>query len=94
MIMENNNLNTPEENTGDQDSLKLHDDAEFENPSVDPGFEQSGDSDDEQMEGRDDKRSGNIDSNKSIKEMREEFDQDQDAMNNEQGEGAFDPTKI
>lgn len=92
--MENNNLNNPEENTGSQDSVNLNDDAQFENPSVDPGFEQSGDSHDEQMEGRDDKRSGNIDSNKSIKEMREEFDQDQDAMNNEQGDGAFDPTKI
>lgn len=92
--MENNSSNNPHENTGDQDSLKLNNDAEFENPSVDPGFAESGDSSDDQMEGREDKRSGNIDSNMSIKEMREEFDSDQDAMNNEQGDGAFDPTKI
>jgi hypothetical protein len=46
------------------------------------------------MEGREDKRTGNIDADKSIKEMREEFDQEQDAMNNEEGDGSYDPTKI
>lgn len=93
--MDNTNLNNQESGTPENDSVKLNNDTEFENPSVDPGFAESGeDSGEEQMEGREDKRSGNIDSNKSIKEMREEFDQDQDAMNNEPGEGAYDPTKI
>ena len=92
--MENENLNNLNSGRPDDDSVKLNNDADFENPSVDPGFAESGDADDEQLEGRDDKRSGNIDSNKSIKEMREEFDQDQDAMNNAAGDGAYDPTKI
>ncbi len=92
--MENNNLNNQESGNPENDSVKLNNDAEFENPSVDPGFAQSEDREGEQMEGRDDKRSGNIDSSKSIKEMREEFDQEQDAMNNEGGEGAYDPKKI
>ena len=92
--MENNNLNNQNTGMPDDDAVKLNNDAEFENPSVDPGFAESEDTSDEQMEGRDDKRTGNIDSNKSIKEMREEFDQDQDAMNNGDGDGAYDPTKI
>jgi hypothetical protein len=94
MDMENENLKNQNGGTPDEESVKLNNDTDFENPSVDPGFAESGDDHDEQMEGRDDKRSGNIDSNKSIKEMREEFDQDQDAMNNNSSEGAFDPTKI
>jgi hypothetical protein len=92
--MENENLNNQNAGRPDDESVKLNNDADFENPSVDPGFAESGDANDEQMEGRDDKRTGNIDSNKSIKEMREEFDQDQDALNNKSGDGAFDPTKI
>lgn len=93
--MENNNLNNQESGTPENDSVKLNNDTDFENPNVDPGFAESGDEPGaNEMEGRDDERSGNIDSNKSIKEMREEFDQDQDAMNNEKGDGAYDPTKI
>lgn len=95
--MENDNLNKQESGTPENDSVKLNNDTDFENPSVDPGFAESGEASGEnenEMEGREDERSGNIDSNKSIKEMREEFDQDQDAMNNEKGDGAYDPTKI
>jgi hypothetical protein len=93
--MDNNNLNSQESGTPEKDSVKLNNDTDFENPSVDPGFAESGDdSETNEMEGREDERSGNIDSNKSIKEMREEFDQDQDATNNEAGDGAYDPTKI
>lgn len=93
--MENTNLNNQQSGTPENDSVKLNNDTDFENPSVDPGFAQSGDdSAGNVMEGREDERSGNIDSGKSIKEMREEFDQDQDAMNNKPGDGAYDPTKI
>jgi hypothetical protein len=91
--MENNNLNNQEEQSSENNPL-LNDDAVFENPSVDPGFESSDEESSDQLEGREDKRTGNIDSGKSIKEMREEFDQEQDAMNNETGDGAYDPTKI
>jgi len=93
--MENKNLNNPDENKADDKTL-LNDDAVFENPSVDPGFESSGAEEEsgDQLEGREDKRTGNIDADKSIKEMREEFDEEQDAMNNEAGDGAYDPTKI
>ena len=42
---------------------------QFENPDVDPGFK--GPQDDEGLEGREDEREDNIDSNISIKEMRE-----------------------
>jgi hypothetical protein len=94
-IMENTNLNNQQSGTPENDSVKLNNDTDFENPSVDPGFAESGDdSAGNEMEGREDERSGNIDSGKSIKEMREEFDQDQDAMNNKPGDGAYDPTKI
>jgi hypothetical protein len=93
IIMENYNQNSGEENLKENDPI-LNDDATFENPSVDPGFEQGEAEHGEQMEGREDKRTGNIDSNKSIKEMREEFEEDQDAMNNQEGDGAYDPTKI
>lgn len=91
--MENNNLNNPEEQAPENNTL-LNNDAVFENPSVDPGFESTEEESDDLMEGREDKRTGNIDSEKSIKEMREEFDEEQDAMNNQKGDGAYDPTKI
>lgn len=94
MTMDNDNLNNQNAGTPDDESVKLNNDADFENPSVDPGFAESDDTHSEQMEGREDERTGNIESNKSIKEMREEFDESQDAMNNREGDGAFDPTKI
>lgn len=91
--MNNDNINSNQPQQDDNNPL-LNDDAVFENPSVDPGFEASEDNHSAQLEGKEDERTGNIDADKSIKEMREEFDQDQDAMNNEEGDGAYDPTKI
>jgi hypothetical protein len=70
------------------------DQTEFENPNVDPGFESS---DENKLTGREDKRSGNIDSNKSISEMREEFEQKQnDATNlgNDREHGSYNPKNI
>lgn len=53
-----------------QHGHQLNDDAQFENSDVDPGF--LGHQDDAQpLKGREDKREHNIDSNLSIKEMRE-----------------------
>ena len=44
-------------------------DEQFENPDVDPGFK--GHQDDKELTGREDEREHDIDSNISIKEMRE-----------------------
>jgi hypothetical protein len=66
MTMENNNQNSEEGNLPENNPI-LNDDATFENPSVDPGFEQGEAGQGEQMEGRDDKRTGNIDSIKASK---------------------------
>ena len=74
--------------------------AEFENSDVDPGL--SGHEDDK-LKGREDKREHNIDSNMSIKEMREgkssaeENDaKEDDALNykNDREHGAFNPKNI
>jgi hypothetical protein len=73
--------------------------AEFENSDVDPGF--SGHEDDK-LKGREDKREHNIDSNLSIKEMRErkaseeEDAKEDDALNykNDREHGAFNPKNI
>ena len=73
--------------------------AEFENSDVDPGF--SGHEDDK-LKGREDKREHNIDSNLSIKEMREgkaseeEDTKEDDALNykNDREHGAFNPKNI
>ena len=75
--------------------------AEFENNDVDPGF--SGHKDDK-LKGREDKRENNIDSNLSIKEMREgktsaeegDESKEDDALNykNDREHGAFNPKNI
>ena len=95
--MENNNSYDQE------DSLPKDQDKEtqFENPSVDPGFETS---EPHALTGREDKRTGNIDSNKSIKEMREEHEANvekedekgDDALNykNDRDNGAYNPNNI
>ncbi|RZM25438.1 MAG: hypothetical protein EOO88_19310 [Pedobacter sp.] len=95
--MENNNSYDQE------DSLPKDQDKEtqFENPSVDPGFETS---DPHPLTGREDKREGNIDANKSIKEMREEHEaitekkeeEGNDALNykNDRDNGAYNPNNI
>lgn len=53
----------------------INENDEFENPNVDPGFEGQQDSilpkEDATLKGREDEREHNIDSNISIKEMRE-----------------------
>lgn len=76
-----------------------NDEAQFENSDVDPGF--LGHQDDEhKLKGREDKREHNIDSNISIKEMREgKQDADKesdDALNykNDRENGAFNPKNI
>jgi len=63
------------------------DDAEFENPSVDPGF-----ATEEGLTGEEDEREGNIDANKSISDM----NKDNDAMNykNDRENGAYNPKNI
>lgn len=84
-----------------------HNKEQFENSDVDPGF--SGhQEDDKTLKGREDKRENNIDSNLSIKEMREgkasaekeegegHEDGADDALNykNDREHGAFNPKNI
>jgi hypothetical protein len=97
--MESNNNNNPEENTQHDlpnDLNKITDDqTEFENSSVDPGFATS--DEDHRLTGKEDKRSGNIDSNKSVSEMREEFEKKQDDatnLNNDREHGSYNPKNI
>lgn len=61
--------------------------VEFENPSVDPGFETE-----ESLKGEEDEREGNIDANKSISDI----DKDNDALNykNDRENGAYNPKNI
>ncbi|MGY4384804.1 hypothetical protein ACVWYN_001838 [Pedobacter sp. UYP24] len=90
--METRDLNNP--------NKQINDDTAFENADVDPGFlghqENS-----KELSGREDKREHNIDSNLSIKEMREgENEKDNgdeaDALNykNDREHGAFNPKNI
>jgi len=64
--------------------------TEFENPSVDPGFETT----DDELTGLEDERDGNIDSNKSVSDMKK--DQGNDALNykNDRENGAYNPKNI
>ncbi|MES2458327.1 MAG: hypothetical protein V4594_22405 [Bacteroidota bacterium] len=70
--------------------------TQFENPNVDPGFEQS--QEDKTLKGREDKRENNIDANLSLKEMAEakESAENNDALNykNDREHGAFNPKNI
>jgi len=72
-------------------NLPQEDDAKFENESVDPGF-----GGEEKVKGEEDEREGNIDSNKSIKEMQEDKNNENDAMNykNDREHGAYNPKNI
>lgn len=97
--METNNNINPEEHASENVPRDLNkitdDDTQFENPSVDPGFEST--EEDHRLHSREDKRSGNIDSDKSVSEMREEFEQKQnDATNldNDREHGAYNPKNI
>ena len=77
-------------------------DVQFENPNVDPGFEQS--TEDNTLKGREDKRENNIDANMSLKEMAEareadkaaDTEENDDALNykNDREHGAFNPKNI
>ncbi|WP_285010908.1 hypothetical protein [Pedobacter faecalis] len=58
-----------QDNKSNKVPAQINDDAHLENPSVDPGFENS--SDDNTLKGREDKRVNDIDVNLSISEMRE-----------------------
>jgi hypothetical protein len=97
--MENNTNINPEQGAPDEQAKKptdINDDGtEFENSDVDPGFVNSDSAN--KLTGRDDKRSGNIDSTKSVSEMREEFEQKQnDAtnLNNDREHGSYNPKNI
>lgn len=96
--MENDNIIHPEQDSADEhknESRNINEDGtEFENSDVDPGFESS---DENKLTSREDKRSGNIDTDKSVSEMREEFEQKQnDAtnLNNDREHGSFNPKNI
>ena len=89
--METNDLNS---------SKKPVNDTEFENADVDPGFLSHQD-DDKTLTSREDKRENNIDSNLSIKEMREgatsvNTEESTDALNyqNDREHGSFNPKNI
>lgn len=90
-------METNEENNS-QD--QLNDDTQFENSDIDPGF-LGHQEDSKELKGREDKREHNIDSNLSIKEMREgkeEADEKEgsDALNykNDREHGSFNPKNI
>jgi len=78
---------------------KPQEETKFENPDVDPGFVYGPDDDkDEQLDGLEDEREGDIDSDSSIKELRGEDDEGEqdDALNyqNDRENGAYNPKNI
>jgi hypothetical protein len=90
--METNSINSSEE--------PIDDDTKFENSDIDPGF-LSHQEDSNELKGREDKRENNIDSNLSIKEMREgkkdeDAEEGTDALNynNDRENGSFNPKNI
>jgi hypothetical protein len=96
--MENDNIIDPEQSSTEEnknESASINDDGTvFENSDVDPGFDLPNDN---KLTGREDKRSGNIDSSKSVSEMRDEFEQQQkDATNldNDREHGSYNPKNI
>jgi hypothetical protein len=90
----------------DNSKEPIKDDTQFENADIDPGFlsHQEDDKDgdkDEELTSREDKREHNIDSNLSIKEMREGKEHPDsadgtDALNykNDRENGAYNPKNI
>jgi len=84
--MENNNR-MPE-----KDSENNSEEVEFENSAVDPGFETSGK--DAELTGEEDERSHNIDVNTSIKEMRENSEDDATNYKNDRENGLSNPKNI
>lgn len=89
-----------EANDENNSKEQLNDDVKFENSDIDPGFlghqEES-----KELTGQEDEREHNIDSNISIKEMREgkedtEDKDGSDALNykNDREHGSFNPKNI
>ena len=81
------------------ESNKPHEETAFENPNVDPGFVYGPeDDDDEKLNGIEDEREEDIDSDTSIRELRGEDDEDpeDDALNykNDRENGAYNPKNI
>lgn len=95
--MENdNNVNPQQDSAKNNLRTSNNDDVsnQFENSDVDPGLETSNDN---KLTSREDKRTGNIDTEKSVSEMREEFEQKQnDAtnLNNDREHGSYNPKNI
>lgn len=90
--MENSNEypeNEKNEQVNQESVLSDDNDTEFENPSVDPGFESS-----DKLTSREDTREGNIDSNLSISEMqrRQQNGESQDGQNRQDKSGEKDPS--
>ena len=90
-------METNEENNSKE---QINDDVQFENSDIDPGF-LGHQEDSQELKGREDKREHNIDSNLSIKEMREgkqKADEEEvsDALNykNDREHGSFNPNNI
>ena len=78
---------------------KSQEETKFENPDVDPGFVYGPDDDnDEQLDGLEDEREEDIDSDISIKELRGEDEEghEEDALNyqNDRENGAYNPKNI
>lgn len=88
----NQDYTKKDEEVSNQQDINLPEDQDtaFENPDIDPGFETTDDS----LAGREDKRSGNIDSNKSIKDMQEDKQNDALNYNNDRENGAYNPKNI
>jgi hypothetical protein len=90
--MENSNEypeNEKNQQLSHEDSVLSDDnDTEFENPSVDPGFESQ-----DKLTSREDTREGNIDSNLSISEMqkRQQNGESQDGQNKQDKSAEKDP---
>lgn len=88
----NQDYTKKDEEVNNQQDTNLPEDQDtaFENPDTDPGFATTDDS----LAGREDKRSGNIDSNKSIKDMQEDKQNDALNYNNDRENGAYNPKNI
>jgi hypothetical protein len=88
--MEENKDNNPKDVKAAADLNVPEDDAEFENPSVDPGFETSHD----EPDSLEDERGENIDVNKNISEMQRSKHDDALNYKNDRENGAYNPKNI
>jgi len=67
-----------------------NEEAAFENPSVDPGFETS----DDELDGLEDERSENIDADENITDMQSPKQDDALNYKNDRENGAYNPKNI